>query len=199
MLGKPSHHLRDHLEESGVRATATVIDIAQRGMVMTTGSGQLVSDSEEILKTRLRVEPPGEPPFEVEQRMRWPQMGVPSVGSVIAVIYDPDDHDKIMADDNVQAIVDARLQGRNLPTGVADIMHEVAGAAQQGASIADMKAMARQLAQQLPPAAGASVTPAPAAAEDPVDKLAKLADLKDRGILTEDEFNAQKARILGET
>jgi len=29
------------------------------------------------------------------------------------------------------------------------------------------------------------------------DELAKLADLKSRGILSEDEFNAQKARLLG--
>ena len=29
------------------------------------------------------------------------------------------------------------------------------------------------------------------------DELAKLADLKDRGVLSEDEFNAQKAKLLG--
>ena len=39
--------------------------------------------------------------------------------------------------------------------------------------------------------------PAPAAAPDPVAQLEKLADLKDRGILTDAEFAAQKAKILG--
>jgi len=29
------------------------------------------------------------------------------------------------------------------------------------------------------------------------DQLHKLADLKDRGVITEDEFNAQKAKLLG--
>ena len=29
------------------------------------------------------------------------------------------------------------------------------------------------------------------------DELAKLADLKDRGVLSEDEFSAQKAKLLG--
>jgi Short C-terminal domain len=29
------------------------------------------------------------------------------------------------------------------------------------------------------------------------DQLTKLADLRDRGILTETEFQAQKARLLG--
>ena len=30
----------------------------------------------------------------------------------------------------------------------------------------------------------------------PADQLAKLAELKDRGVLTDDEFEAQKAKIL---
>ena len=40
--------------------------------------------------------------------------------------------------------------------------------------------------------------PAPApAAPDPIDQLTKLAALKEQGILTEEEFAAQKAKILG--
>jgi len=31
---------------------------------------------------------------------------------------------------------------------------------------------------------------------NPADQLAKLADLKDRGVITEDEFASQKAKIL---
>jgi Short C-terminal domain len=38
--------------------------------------------------------------------------------------------------------------------------------------------------------------PAPAPAPDPVEQLQKLADLKSQGVLTEEEFQAQKARIL---
>lgn len=33
---------------------------------------------------------------------------------------------------------------------------------------------------------------------DPMDRIARLVDLRDRGALTEDEFQAQKKRILGE-
>ena len=39
--------------------------------------------------------------------------------------------------------------------------------------------------------------PAPAAAPDPVEQLTQLAALKDSGALTEAEFEAQKAKILG--
>ena len=51
-----------------------------------------------------------------------------------------------------------------------------------------------QYAQQQQYAAPA---PAPAAAgEDPIEKLKQLAELKDQGILTQEEFDAQKAKIL---
>jgi hypothetical protein len=48
-------------------------------------------------------------------------------------------------------------------------------------------------AQAAPPA------PAPAAAPevDVVEKLKELAELKNQGILTEEEFAAQKAKLLG--
>jgi hypothetical protein len=41
--------------------------------------------------------------------------------------------------------------------------------------------------------------PAPAAAPapDPIEQLKQLAALKDQGILTDEEFAAQKAKILG--
>jgi hypothetical protein len=44
----------------------------------------------------------------------------------------------------------------------------------------------------------AAPAPAPAAPEaDPIEQLKQLAALKDQGILTEEEFAAQKAKILG--
>ena len=43
----------------------------------------------------------------------------------------------------------------------------------------------------------APAPPPPAAAPDPIAQLKELAHLKDQGILTEEEFAAQKARILG--
>ena len=39
--------------------------------------------------------------------------------------------------------------------------------------------------------------PPPAAAADPIEQLKELAELKNQGILTEEEFAAQKAKILG--
>ncbi|HEY8217911.1 MAG TPA: SHOCT domain-containing protein [Acidimicrobiia bacterium] len=39
--------------------------------------------------------------------------------------------------------------------------------------------------------------PAPAPAADPIAQLKELAELKDQGVLTEEEFAAQKAKLLG--
>ncbi len=47
-----------------------------------------------------------------------------------------------------------------------------------------------------PPPQYAQPAPVPAAASDPIAQLA-LAELKDQGILIEDEVAAQKARVLG--
>jgi hypothetical protein len=39
--------------------------------------------------------------------------------------------------------------------------------------------------------------PPPPPAPDPIEQLKQLAELKNQGILTEEEFAAQKAKILG--
>jgi len=58
------------------------------------------------------------------------------------------------------------------------------------------KAVAQQ--QGLPsPEAAAAAAPAAASIDDELEELKKLAELKDQGILTEEEFAAKKAQILG--
>jgi hypothetical protein len=52
-------------------------------------------------------------------------------------------------------------------------------------------------AQQAPPPEAAAPPPA-GDSDDLVTKLKELADLKDQGILTEAEFNDQKAKILAQ-
>jgi Short C-terminal domain len=48
-----------------------------------------------------------------------------------------------------------------------------------------------------PPPQQYAEPPAAAPAADPIEQLKELAALKDQGVLTEEEFAAQKARILG--
>jgi membrane protease subunit (stomatin/prohibitin family) len=71
----------------------------------------------------------------------------------------------------------------------------VGTAAVVGGHMANKQAAAQQQAQAAPEPAPA---PAPAAAApDPVAQLTQLAALRDSGALTEEEFETQKAKILG--
>ena len=45
-------------------------------------------------------------------------------------------------------------------------------------------------------AAAAPPQAAPAPAPDPIEQLTKLGELRDNGVLTEEEFAAQKAKLL---
>jgi hypothetical protein len=54
----------------------------------------------------------------------------------------------------------------------------------------------QQMQQQAPAPAPPQAAPAPAAAST-IDQLKELGELKSQGILTEEEFAAQKAKILG--
>ena len=60
----------------------------------------------------------------------------------------------------------------------------------------------QQMYAAAPPQAAPQAAPPPAAAPaagttDLVDQLRSLAELRDQGILTEEEFAAQKAKLLG--
>ena len=61
----------------------------------------------------------------------------------------------------------------------------------RGAQRADQQAQAAQQGQQ--PAAAPAATPQ----DDTLARLRELADMKSQGLLTDDEFATQKARILG--
>jgi hypothetical protein len=56
---------------------------------------------------------------------------------------------------------------------------------------------AQQEVEEAPPQQYAAPPPPPSnGGADPIEKLKQLAELRDQGILTEEEFAAQKARLL---
>ena len=70
--------------------------------------------------------------------------------------------------------------------GVSRHQQQKAAAQQEGA------------AQQAAPPPAPAPAPEAADSDDLINKLKELANLKDQGILTEAEFDAQKAKILAE-
>ena len=176
MLGKPSKRLKKQLEENGKRANATVVEIAEKGMAVTSGAEGVVANTTLALNTKLMVKPDDEPEFEVEKRFRFQQLAVPSAGQTLPVIYDPNDHDKVMLDESPEAQQQAMLSGAGIDP----------------AQISQMVAQAQQWQGQMPGAAPA------APQQDSVAQLEKLHALKEKGALTDAEFEAEKARILGQ-
>ncbi len=78
----------------------------------------------------------------------------------------------------------------------------VGGVAYMGAKAGTNRAMQSQEAQQAPaqPAPAPAPPPAPAAApagDDTISRLTQLASLHSSGALTDEEFTAAKAQVLG--
>ena len=75
--------------------------------------------------------------------------------------------------------------------------------AQQNQDIAQLQAQQDAMAQQQAAAQAAPVAPAPAAPapggglDDQLIQIQKLSAMKDQGVITEEEFAAKKAQILG--
>jgi len=131
----------------------------------------------------------------------------PEVGTILPVRFDAKDRSRVEIDK--AALLEASgTAGDPAPAAVGDDDALVAG------PLADILRQAQQDPQGLrerlqAQAGGASVLvigpdggsvplggPAPAPV-DVADQLAKLADLHDRGVLTDEEFDAQKRKLLG--
>lgn len=123
---------QSELVHAGSRAPGVVIEVKDTGTTV---------NNQPRVRLRLRVQPEGEPPFEVERKLLVSRLAIPRAGERVEVAYDPDDHDRFTF-------------------RVADLANDGAGEPSR------------------------------------LDELAKLAELRGSGVLTEDEFEAEKRRIL---
>jgi hypothetical protein len=138
-------------------------------------------------------------------------------GDMIPVRYDANDHSHFVIDFPLIEGRQKELQARSQDATSARIEEQLARANQPGAgadrpgaqsipglgtfdSPDDLKSKLLELSSQ----GRASVidlsgkSASAQSGSDPVEQLTRLADLKDRGILTDAEFAAEKAKILGE-
>jgi hypothetical protein len=198
---------------------ATVLEVPSRGMTVTHGNDSIAANTECVLKLRLRVEADSVPAFEVHERFRFSQFALPVQGQQIAVVFDPDDHDEVILDPTPGAslaAVPAVAGTAAVPAAGMDLtalLSTVRDA--QAKSGGDRHAMAEMLRAQLgggavivdgsgpAPVFGGAANPfmpaaPPAQQQDPIELLATLSELRDKGVVTPEEFDAQKRRILGE-
>jgi hypothetical protein len=174
-------------------------------------------------KVQVRVAPDGQPEFDSEIRVWGGDVQRIQSGRQTYVLYDPEDPEHCDIDrerltkefgpaPNGKHRVDIPLKGteeeaeyrrgarlarrdklvaKRAELGLDPVpVHSKTARGSEitlgATSLEDMMALVAQ-------AGGNAPTP------DPAERLGKLADLHDRGVLTDEEFAAQKAKILGET
>jgi hypothetical protein len=177
MLGQ--HKLLEQkLRHKGTAALATVVEVLSRHTQHQSNDLGQGRDSS-LVKVRLRVEPEGEPAFEVTTDAWLPGTEGTSEGMMVPVLYDPKDHDKLVIDQREEAWGPAVRANTQL--------RMQAHRAEKAQGPVPIPSSAYGL-----PSTGALSKP------DPIDQLTRLADLHDRGALTDEEFDAQKRRLLGD-
>jgi hypothetical protein len=211
-----AERLEKKLRKSGGKAAPAEITAAKKGMMaISTGNdaAQQAASAHVNWKLTLRVTPDSESPFEAEVKEPYGEMsGGPSVGDVIGVLYDPNDHSQLVVDHSSEGIATTALS--HIGDGTQAAMAQVGGESAHDMmkdAIDDpqaFRAKMRERASQMNASALASAgvvapntwvggVPQGVAQPDPADEIAKLADLRDRGALTDAEFEAQKKKLLG--
>jgi len=133
-----------------------------------------VSINEQIrVKLQLTIEPlDGTPAFAGEKTTMVSRVRVPPIGARYPVYYDRDDHTSFIL-----------VAGLSDEAGRANIVAAFGDAFGPDASGVGMP--------------GLAAAPAAPAADGSLEQLKKLGDLRASGVLTEEEFEAKKAQILG--
>ena len=198
---------------NGIQARATITNVQDTGMT--------VNDNPRV-KLTLQVTPDGDMPFEATKKVTVSRIAIPRIGDSMWVRYDPADPSAIEFDEAKNAAATSAISinpggvsvtggatvidARNVP-GLRDEFLKAVADTQSGnpAAQAEMQAaIAKAMSAGTAMTGGAMTGGAPVAglpgaapAEDPLDRIKKLNDLRLSGGLTDAEFEAQKAKILG--
>ena len=172
MLGD-NHRLRERLGAEGKRADAEVLEAKERPWA-TRKPGEIGAYG--TFRLKLQVSPVGEPSFTAEVTDQWRASGEPRVGMRVPVLYDPGHRSKVCLDKNPGKYSLIEYGGPKLSLDDDPDL-----------------AMLRELER-----AEAQAAPAADPAQARLDRLTQIADLRDRGVLSDDEFAAEKAKILSD-
>ena len=172
----------DELRASGGKAARAMITAAKSGKKLKGDPNQIV------WKVSLHVTPDDAGPFDAVVQVPFPARGGgPSLGSLIGVVYDPHNHSKLAVDPNADTATWGQLQAGAMQHIVDQAMHRPGTAVFAGGQWIGANS----------PVAQPAAAPAPAPSGGLADELERLATLRDQGTLTDAEFQAQKAKLLG--
>jgi hypothetical protein len=178
MFGSGSSAEKRLQQGTGKSARAQIVD-ARKGHWITSSGGsdyQQAHNARVTWTLRLRVMPADEQPFDVTIKRGFHVGAKPTINSVVNVLYDQSDHSKVVFDDTPPKSKEERLQR------ALDGMDPVQAEKMRQKLAAGQQSMSAPFAQSTPSAA---------------DEIEKLALLRDRGVLTDVEFEVQKRKILG--
>jgi hypothetical protein len=149
-------------------------------VVSVHDTGITINDNPHI-RMVIRAEPPGEAPFDIEKRATVSRVSIPRPGDRCVVFYDP-----------------ANRQGRN---GIT--FDPVPGMPLDGRRAPSPAPMPSTTPVTTTPSTGPDYTlayarPGEADDEDPFAKIERLGELRDKGLISQAEFDDQKRRLLGE-
>jgi hypothetical protein len=176
--------LERRLKKHGARATAEVLTARETHTAITGGNPQLVGSTQVEWKLSVRMQPADGPTFDVDVDGLFSQMGGPTVGSRVPVLYDPADHTKVVVDASVDGQVDAeaaRIAGRMAKAGRTADAGQIAAAMRQTALTHDPSALRAALGGQGDGIAGVGGPAGGVGAPDPIELLAKLEELHQKG------------------
>jgi hypothetical protein len=199
------HKLKSLREHGGRSAVATVLEFDKRWGVPESGYGGIPLGHSEHYTLKIRVEPIGEPAFEAEIKEHdffVTDSEHPRPGERFAVVYDPNDRSDVVRDPlDPDGVVPAMRGELKLKPEEEDRFRETLFAnlekLRQSGKLNEQQYQQKraQLEAQFEPSAPLATGPA----RDIAAQLTDLAALRDRGVLSDVEFQAQKAKLLGET
>jgi len=136
-------------------------------------TGMTINDNPRVVVS-FRIDPlDGTPAFQADKKVTVSRVAIPQAGQRFPVWFDAEDHSSFM-----YAMIDNDEGRRQIVAMFGDAFGPDGSGVGQVASA---------------PVAAAP----PAAPADPIEQLAKLDALRQSGALSDEEFAAQKARVLG--
>jgi hypothetical protein len=174
-------------QQGGTVAWATVIDAKNKWASASMDGFNRVTSETDHVRVSLKVEPDGQEPFEATFSQAF-KGSIPMKGWQCKVIYDPSDPSKIAIQED--SITPPGIDHDRAERAAVTRKEMMEAARIGGFVMVDGQVVSGGGVPGMPSA------PATAPKPDLVDQLTKLADLRDRGVLTDAEFEAQKAKLL---
>lgn len=191
------HGWQKRVLRDGQEASAQILRVADTGVSLGN------ADLSYFVHLTLAVQPVGRPVFTAELDTYVSRAAVPRAGDLVRIKFDPNDPTKV-----VLAQTAPRLAGNGIPgrgsdradglTAVTDMLRTTAAQPTQDGQQIHVIPLSSDPGEQLNALMETLTSHRRTAPNEPTDRIAKLDALRQRGVLTDDEYTTQRQRILDE-